>query len=499
MRASLLSILGVSAILVSCGGGTLPSAGGSKLADKTFAGQNKCNPKSVDRPFIIDWDATDQSSFQSHSASDVIFVRYEGCELKQLDGCRDDSVKGFFGSYKPAELTSGGVETIDIHDEGELYAKLPLGAASLSGRVQSGEKFHMEYYVSGTRTATRDKIYKNDLAKNARCAGATHFVYAYNLGAFALAATSSLKGEVDGSYFGFGAGAKKASGTTADKKGGELASCKGDSAKEGETCRVPIRLTLREIGEGSGPDAASAKAPETDSALNLAGQLKASTDAEKRAAAHLETAQLKKQSKDGKSCIDELNQHDSLDARPTGTSTNPASGKIAGLRAECLMLAGQCDAGKTLFRKAVAATKGGEIAPDRIDLLTETLAAQMCTGSGASERDQYLRAIAELNKGGLGMQAKSVAECQTAFDTFMKLRTVVKPKDASDSLIPEKPLMALGMPGPTCFARAGDCGAAFKAYKAMNDAKGPDDGWKAKDDKILRSSFESLVTTCKGK
>src|SRR4051794_26809063 len=98
MRTRLASILTLSVVtpllaVAACGGPSLP-AGQSKLADKTFAGQNKCNPKNADRPFIIEWDATDQSSFQSFAASDVVFVHYEGCELKVLDACRDDSVKG---------------------------------------------------------------------------------------------------------------------------------------------------------------------------------------------------------------------------------------------------------------------------------------------------------------------------------------------------------------------------------------------------------------------
>ncbi|MBX3190332.1 MAG: hypothetical protein KF819_25255 [Labilithrix sp.] len=486
-------------LVAACGGGSLPTPGEHKLIDKTFAGQNKCNPKNADRPFIVEWDATDQSSFQALAASDVIFVRYQGCELKALDGCRDDSVKGSLGSYKPVEFTSGGVESIDIHDEGELYAKLPLGAASLSGRVQSGEKFHMEYYVSGTRTATRDKVYKGDLAKNPRCAEATHFVYAYNLGAFALASQSSLKAQVDGSYFGFKAGGKTGSTTNAEKRGGELSACKGESAKEVESCKVPIRLTLREIEGGSDPAASAASAPETDASLNLAGQLKATTDAEKKALGHLESANVKKQSRDGKGCLDELTQHDALDPRPAGLSTNPASGKNAGLRAECMMLAGQCEAGKAHFRKALAATKSGDMGPEHMDRVTDATAAQSCAGGNLSERDQYLRAMSDLTKGGLGVQSKTVAECQAAFDTFMKLRTTVKRKDASDSQVPEKPLTAMGATAPLCFAKAGDCGAALKAFKAINDAKGPDDAPKAKDDKMLRTQFDALVPICKGK
>jgi len=114
-------------LVAACGGGSLPPSGTSSLAERTFAGQNKCNPKNADRPFIIEWDATDQSSFQSYAANDIVFVRYQGCELKALDGCREGSAKGSFGSYKPVEFTSGGVETVDIHDEGELYSKLRYG------------------------------------------------------------------------------------------------------------------------------------------------------------------------------------------------------------------------------------------------------------------------------------------------------------------------------------------------------------------------------------
>lgn len=495
----LVALAATSLLVAACGGPALPSGGPSKLADKTFAGQNKCNPKSADRPFIIEWDATDQSSFQSYAASDVVFVRYEGCELKPMDGCRDDSAKGSFGAYKPVEFTSGGVETIDIHDEGELYAKLPLGAATLGGRVQSGEKFHMEYYVSGTRTATRDAIYRGALAKNPKCAGATHFVYAYNLGAFGIAATSSLKGEVHGSYLGFGAGGSKATETVAEKKGGELSACKGESAKEVEACKVPIRLTLRELTPGDDPALAAGKGPESDAALNATGQLRATSEAEKRALALAESASTKRQSGDGKSCLADLDQHDALDPRPGGLSTNPGAVKNAMLRAECLMLAGQCPAGKTLYARSLSVAKAGEFGPERLEQVAEAVASKTCRGGGGSDRDKLLAAMSTLRDGGLGLQTKTLAECQAAFDTFMRLHTTVKPRDASDSLLPAKPLTAMGMPGPACFAKAGDCAGAFKAYKAINDAKGPGDGWKAKDEKGLRAGFEGLIPACTGK
>ncbi len=181
--------------LTACAAAQAPGAakresGQSQLMGQTFAGQNKCNPEDHERPFVIEWDATDMSSFESLAKRDVVVVRYEGCKLRILDGCRDDSVPGAYGSYRPVSWTAGSLERVEIGSEADLYAKLPLGVGELGGRVAGGEKFRMEYFVAGTRNATRPGIYRGDLADNPGCQGATHFVYGYNLGAFALGSTS---------------------------------------------------------------------------------------------------------------------------------------------------------------------------------------------------------------------------------------------------------------------------------------------------------------------
>src|ERR1700722_10318505 len=197
-------------VLAACGGApgtqTASDVQASQMS-RTFAGRNRCNPKAQDRPFVIEWDATDMSSFEARAASDIVFVRCDGCDLKIIDACVDGSLPGAVGAYRPIEWTSGSVESLDINDEGDLFTKLPLGAAALGGRVHGGEKFHMEYLVSGTRLATRDAVYQADLTKKVpTCKGATHFVYSYNLGAFALGAQSSAKAEVGGTVWGMGAG-----------------------------------------------------------------------------------------------------------------------------------------------------------------------------------------------------------------------------------------------------------------------------------------------------
>ncbi|HEY8039464.1 MAG TPA: hypothetical protein VIF15_06705 [Polyangiaceae bacterium] len=477
--------------LAACGGPSAEHGGQSSLIDRTFAGRNKCDAKNHNRPFIIEWDATDQSSFQARASSDVVFVKYEGCDLQVLEGCSDDSVKGKFGGYRAVDWTAGQLEAIDIADEDQLFAKLPLGALSLDGRVQHGEKFHMEYFVSGTRSATREHVYRNALSKIAACQGATHFVYGYNLGAFGLASASNLKGEVNGSYLGFGGGGSHSTDTKADKKGGDLSSCTSDAAREVETCKVPIRLTLREISDGDDPDVAAAQAPETDQAANLAGQLKAETDAQKEAAQHAKAALDKLNAHDGKGCIAELDQHDRLDPRPEGLSTSPKTGQLARRRGVCVMLAGQCDAGKQLFRKGYDAEFPND-APEHAQSVLDATTGQFCQGASMSSRDKILHAKDALMQGGMTGRPLDSASCMDAYQTLKTSGALTGDTHSDD---PAK-VTAVGITvaATKCFSRAGDCATAYKVYAELTRMWRPD-----QKDQYMRPAFEGTSPECKGK
>jgi hypothetical protein len=58
--------LGSAVSVAACGGGSIPgtepsrATGQSGLMGKTFAGQNACNAKAHERPFIIEWDRSAQ-------------------------------------------------------------------------------------------------------------------------------------------------------------------------------------------------------------------------------------------------------------------------------------------------------------------------------------------------------------------------------------------------------------------------------------------------------
>ena len=387
------SVAALGAATVACSGSGKGLKGGrdsgqSRLMDQTFAGQNACNPDNHKRPFIIEWDATDRSSFEAQAASDIIFVKYEGCTLTVLDECRNESIRGEKGAYLPPEWTSGALETIDIKTEGELVAKLPLGVATLSTRVAGGESFHMEYYVAGTRSATRDAVYRAELGDNPGCDGATHFVHAYNLGAFALGSAQDVEVGAGGSAYGFGAEGKASKSKSAEKKGGDLGVCKADDATEVQDCQTPIRLSLRSVRDGENPDETAKSAPDSDASLNAAGQLSAKLDVNEKARAHYEAAQRKFNARDGNGCLKELNAFDKKDPKHKSTDPNQP---MAFYRSTCLMLAGKCAAGKKLARKLfekgpTAQTMG----PEGIDRAVRQQLNTYCQGS-LPPRDDLLR------------------------------------------------------------------------------------------------------------
>jgi hypothetical protein len=355
----------------------------------------------------------------------------------------------------------------------------------------------MEYFVSGTRSATRESVHRNDIARVAACKGATHFVYAYNLGAFALGSQSSIKGSVNATVWGFGGGADRSSSSKAEKAGGVLASCRGDSAKDTATCRVPIRLTLREITDGDSAETAESQAPETPEAKNLAGKLLARTDREHKAAEHAEAARAKANSRDGRGCLAELDQHDQLDPRPEGMSTTIGSA-YSTTRGQCLMLAGQCAAGKVMFRRSLEKNAGAQLGPEQLDKSADAYASMNCQGGSMSPRDSLLKALFELQQGAY-MQKKTTAACDAAYQTAKKLVPTVKPNDDDDTQV-KMAGASLRTTAPACFAKAGDCDAAWSSWK---------EAWKLDpalseksrnlNDDALRRGFEAVVSKCKGK
>ncbi len=470
----------------------LRASGQSRLMDETYAGKNRCNPDGHDKPFVIEWDATQMSSFESLAASDIVFVHYEGCSLTILDECKNDSIRGEQGAYKPVEWTTGQLEVIDIANEGDLYAKLPLGKATLGARVAGGERFRMEYYVAGTRYASRDAVYAADLEGRYGCEDATHFVYAYNLGAFSLGSANEFDASAGGSVYGFGAGGSRHSHYRADKQGGDLSACRSDAATEVAGCKAPIRLHLRKIRSGRSPEAAAMDAPDTPKTLSAAAIVDRKLAMSDEARARVEAASAKLTAGDGAGCLRELDAHDRLD--PKHKSTDPAS-PFAITRAMCVMKAGKCNAGKVQMRKTLERQPAfAQAGPEKIDRTVDAYAAKYCEGA-MDPTDALRKALVELQDAAFTSR-KTVAFCDERYAAVKRLLPRAKPRDEDDVQIRDakKSLVTVV---PLCYQRAGDCDKAWQAYQevAADTVANVAQEQRAS---VLRGGFEAIVRKCKG-
>lgn len=214
-----------------------------------------------------------------------------------------------------------------------------------------------------------------------------------------------------------------------------------------------------------------------------------------RAGEHAQAATRRFASHDGAGCLAELDEHDRLDTRPMQASRSSDS-SLALLRGECMMLAGQCDAGRQLYRASFGAMQGKNGSPEQTEKVTDAIVGMYCHGANMTPRDQVLTARAELTSGAW-MTTKIAAACTAAYQTVWKYRNTVQPRDDDDTMVKD-PLSFLLAAAPNCLARAGDCAAAWRVYQDVTAEKFKGQAWIAKQD-VVRSSFDSIAPRCKGK
>jgi hypothetical protein len=203
--------------------------------------------------------------------------------------------------------------------------------------------------------------------------------------------------------------------------------------------------------------------------------------------------------RDGAACIRDLDAHDRLDPNPQESSREPGS-PWAIVRASCMMLNGDCDGGKALYKKWIRAHDPNQ-ADATIDASVEVVAASTCEGR-MSARDELLRANQRLSLAATGVRKATVAECNQWIDTETRLAKAVKPSGPDDRAI-------LGLP-PTlpqrasqCLANAGDCDAAWRVFRqtwarAFPRPAGVDaQTWES----TARATYDGMMNTtpCRGK
>jgi hypothetical protein len=443
----------------ACGGGSgqLPTPGADLMA-ATTVGKFRCElGKDNDRPFVVEWDSTDLANFESKAQRDIVFVKIDGCNLKVLD-CRDDGIPGKYGAYDATHWTTGSVEGFDIKNEGELYAKLPLGAVSLSGQVKAGNSLHLKYFVSGTTPSGRNSVYRGDIEKNPLCKSATHFVAGYDLGAFEVTTSEQNSEEAKVGFHDIGGGGSHSHQQSHLKEAGKLGDCTADTAKDLARCKVPIRLSLREVTDGENPT------PPTDqnvTAPAIPTGPSAGMSPIEQVQALMMSATRKMQLKDGNGCLMDLDRILQVDP-----NFEKKPGNNAMIRAQCEMIAGKCDQGKKRYRVALEAA-APQLTPEQLDSSVKNQAATLCVagqGTPAEKAQRAYQAIVQANF------KKDAATCANQGNTIMNLLPSWTTKDDDEERDRWSNGVSALKSAAECVARhGGDCSIGKTLYNKYVD------------------------------
>jgi len=184
----------------------------------TATAQARCGVRrSADKPLVVEWPAAERAALEARANQGLVAVRYEGCEMEVLSGCQVD------GTYDFVAL-SRKHERVSIHNADELYARLPIGAASLEGKLKQRGELVVDMTIVGRKQSEQHVFDSDDLT--GRCQAATHVLTGLTVGAFTLKAGAAT--EVSAGVTAMGAGA--GGGVL---RSGELLAADGDV----ESCR----------------------------------------------------------------------------------------------------------------------------------------------------------------------------------------------------------------------------------------------------------------------
>jgi hypothetical protein len=235
-----LWLAGLPAVLCAgCGSGVMAQAAmpNGGLDPTPLA---KCSvAASHEQPLVTEWPASYKARLEALLHEGVVAVEYSGCDLRIVDTCK---VAGTY-AWKRTTLST---DTTDISDEDDLYAKLPLGAAALSGQLKTSGSLHVQTTVAGQMQLVGTAA--TDATTGAECSRATHLVTALSVGAFKLVAGGEASAGAGAEMGNVGVHASGKETKAILRAAGDPASCQHSTKDEPNAdCRSPIQIFLTPI------------------------------------------------------------------------------------------------------------------------------------------------------------------------------------------------------------------------------------------------------------
>ncbi len=265
-----LAVVGLSLPLVACSGLMAgPSAPPTAVPAGDPTPLTKCKiAASSSSPLVTEWPASEKAHLQSLAASHLVAVEYSGCEMHIVDGC------ALPGSYR-WQRTTLATDTVDIADDDELYAKLPIGAVGLEGELARSGRLAVRTTVAGQLTSSASAM---PASLPGACARATHYVSAISVGAFKLLSGANASAGGGVAVAGAGVGARQSNSQNVLRSAGIEDSCERatDAAPEAE-CASPIQVFLQPLAPSA--ELAPTRTPSArDGAVQIAFPAPADSD-----------------------------------------------------------------------------------------------------------------------------------------------------------------------------------------------------------------------------
>jgi hypothetical protein len=136
--------------------------------------------------------------------------------------------------------------------------------------------------------------------------------------------------------------------------------------------------------------------------------------------------------------------------------------------------------------------------PERAMVTAESLGSMRCRAGDSTDRDRLLTAFFDLSDAAY-VNKRDPAYCKARVATIRELLPRVPPRDSDDTQISGGG-QALFYTAAACYARAGDCKAAYRVYRELFPATGLSAITDAAmREKVVRDSFDSSIERCKPK
>jgi hypothetical protein len=192
---------------------------------------------SQSSPLVTEWPASEKANLEVLLRTGAVAVAYSGCSMRVLPECK---VRGVYQWTR----TTPATDSLEINDSDELFAKLPLGAASLEGELKRSGKLSVQTLVAGELRLEGAAV--TEVPREGPCAQATHVVSALSLGAFALKAGGKKNADASAKVAAFGeAGLKRESSADLLRSAGDFDSCNTGTAEgPSANCASPIQVFL---------------------------------------------------------------------------------------------------------------------------------------------------------------------------------------------------------------------------------------------------------------